>query len=258
MTAPNQCPQMRNENFKEDMLKMQFALRFITPAIALCVATSALAFDADWIRDWPQQAQDAVPRQSTMIADKRGQITNYSTSDEGVSLILADLRRIRSAETNDQKEAAQWIVEHQLDLPPPYLYEAARQLLGSDKNQAAETYLLAFVRTRYDASKCLDRSAPQGIAFFSMEMPEVPKALQGDAGTVAAALEKVRQRLDLFSHQASSWWICSHGIRNSVVASSNQQINLEQWRKPESDWAGLRQAQLDSLDRSLARLATQD
>jgi len=223
--------------------------------LTFCIVTSAHAFEPDWIRDWPSQSSVSAPRQSTIITESNGQITNHSTSDAGVRLILADLRRIRASSPEDQKQAAEWIVEHQIDLPPPYLYEAARQLLATDHQAAANIYFLARTRSQYDALKCRDRSAPQGIAFFHHDMPDFGRAFQGDRKTIRNALSSLLERDDFLTHQASAWWICSHGILNSVAASSGNHIALKDWRVPETEWDALKQRIRVSVETGVAQLS---
>lgn len=59
-----------------------------------------------------------------------------------------------------------WLKDNIYDLPPPYLYELARRVFQTDPEEACVWFWLGSIRCRYDAYRCVDKTAGQGILYW--------------------------------------------------------------------------------------------
>ena len=65
-------------------------------------------------------------------------------------------------------------------LTPQYIYELARRLWTNDRPKAMEWLAVGMARARYDALRCIDKSAQQGIAFLPAIAPDVVAGTKED------------------------------------------------------------------------------
>ena len=64
------------------------------------------------------------------------------------------------------KEVIEFLIENINRLPTPYIYELSRRLYFDDKQAAYNWLYLGRLMARYDAMRCSDKTAGQGIQFW--------------------------------------------------------------------------------------------
>ncbi|MDD9903249.1 MAG: tetratricopeptide repeat protein [Rhodospirillaceae bacterium] len=104
------------------------------------------------------------------------------------------------------------------DLPPPYLYELARRTFDIDKREAFVWFLTGYLRAAYDASKCTDRTAGQGILQLPNLAPRVSRALFADKAYAKKIMKEALERERAFPEDSNPSWICFHGMKAMVAA----------------------------------------
>lgn len=125
-------------------------------------------------------------------------------------------------------------------IPPQYLYELARRLWPTDRRGAMEWLAVGMARARYDASRCVDKSAKQGIAFLDLIAPDVMSGIKEDRKAFSQAGRRALDRGDLYADAVSPAWICSHGIKTISMALQGQKATESDWLTPPGDWASLK------------------
>lgn len=125
-------------------------------------------------------------------------------------------------------------------VPPQYLYELARRLWPTDRSSAMEWLAVGMVRARYDASRCVDASARQGIAFLDLIAPDVMTGIKQDRKAFSEAGRRALGRADLYADAVSPVWICSHGIKTISMALEGKKAAERDWLIPPADWASLK------------------
>jgi hypothetical protein len=138
-------------------------------------------------------------------------------------------------------------------LPPAYIYELARRTCATDPDRAIYIFNLAGSRMRYDAFRCVDETALEGIAatIASLPMPECRVLL--DMKKTVAALKKLRASPAPFASKASPWWICSHGMAAVEAGLANKELAPSDWEKPEAEWDGVRREIAEQIDYTIAK-----
>jgi len=199
-------------------------------ALSLAAAPASLAQES-----WPGQAPDA-----NVVIQRDGKITTVIVTDESTARMTRLFAELRALPNSSDDEVVFWITQNQLKLPPYFLYEAARRRLATDRAAALTWFLLAGVRARYDALRCADRSAGQNVVMLPQLAPEVAQYAEAHRAESGRAGLLVMQRSDLFAHEASPWWICSQGIRNTVRALEGGRLDKAQWLKPDTEWPAMR------------------
>lgn len=126
-------------------------------------------------------------------------------------------------------------------LPPPYLYELARRLWATDKATAMEWFAVGKARAFYDAMRCVDTTARQGIMYLPMIAPDVVAGIEADRGEYRKAGLRALARPDVFVDAISPAWICAHGIQAINSAIQGNQNFEPNWLRPSSEWGGIRQ-----------------
>ena len=119
-------------------------------------------------------------------------------------------------------------------LPPPYLYELARRTFDIDKREAFVWFLTSYLRAAYDASKCTDRTAGQGILQLPNLAPPVSRALFADKAYAKKIMKEALERERAFPEDSNPSWVCFHGIKAMVAAMQKRQF--VDWTIPQSQW----------------------
>lgn len=123
-------------------------------------------------------------------------------------------------------------------LPPPYLYELARRTFDTDRRKSFVWFLTGYLRAAYDASKCTDKSAGQGVLQLPALAPRVAKALFADKKAINKIMAEALERENSFPENSDPRWICFHGMKAMMAAMEKRPFS--NWAKPQSEWAALR------------------
>ena len=121
----------------------------------------------------------------------------------------------------------------------PYLYEYARRAAGIAPDAAVVTFYRAGIRARYDAMRCTDPTAPQGIRFW----PSIAKPIQ-----VLAQQPTFKQKLPRYLEQALDmeeqaypnyaerppYTVCFHGMK--AVSAKMEGKEFVDWHTPPDQW----------------------
>jgi hypothetical protein len=129
----------------------------------------------------------------------------------------------------------------------PYLYEYARRVASTNPEEAVVTFWRAGIRARYDAARCTDKTAVQGISAWppvsgkALELARSPeyKTRTKEMMLRAAALEE-NVNID---YEPST--ICFHGM--SAIQAGMDKKPLENWHVPRSEWPQVHQKLLQSV-----------
>lgn len=134
-------------------------------------------------------------------------------------------------------------------LPPQYLYELSRRLWSSDKAAAMEWFAVGMARARYDALRCTDKTARQGILYLPMIAEDLIKGTEQDRKTFGEAGKRALARPDLFVDAVSPMWICMHGMSAINSAIQGRKMAESDWLVPPAEWMALR----ENVRKDLAR-----
>lgn len=196
---------------------------------------------------WTQLADETMPRKVGMKATTNGQVTNYTVAGEGLDLIFSDEQTLRQKSQSEQIENANWIYNHRDELPGAYILEVARVRFAKDPEEAAALFFFAQIRMRYDALRCKDRSAAQGVLYTSNIAQNVIAYMAQHPVERTNAIKAVHDRDDLFTGKVSPWWICSHGIMAVVSANSSKGVEKSDWLMDSSEWPAKQKLLTDAL-----------
>lgn len=124
--------------------------------------------------------------------------------------------------------------------PPAYLFELARRLWPDDKPAALEWYAVGMARARYDAMRCVDPTARQGIDFLPMIAPEVMEGIKANRKEFGEAGQRALARQDLFVDTPSPQWICTQGMAAINAAIQGKPLSEQNYFRPIAEWAAIR------------------
>lgn len=125
-----------------------------------------------------------------------------------------------------------------LELTPPYIYELARRIFMTDKQQGLAYFWLARHRSAYDASRCTDRTAGQGIIQWTAIVRDIVGHIKKEPQKSRVAKMMALHLNKQFMDDPSPSWICFHGMK-AITASLNNK-KFENWLKPEAEWDALK------------------
>lgn len=229
-------------------------MRAIAAGFAVILSTISASRAAERpVAEWTQIDDEAAERIVVVQQQNTGKVTNFSVGGEALELALSDANKLRALPPSEQAANARWIYEHRNELPGAYLLDVARVKFQSDPAGAMELYFLAQVRMRYDALRCSDKTAAQGLQFANgIAGTELNAYLREHPSERLAALDAAQRRDDLFDGKASPWWICSHGIMTMVHATSGGGVIAKSaWLKGEEEWASQKKVLLDGMAKAV-------
>jgi hypothetical protein len=202
----------------------------------------------------PGRAEDA-PKQPELVVEQQGRVTNIRVGGASWSGIIKEVEALRALPADKDGEVIDKLQKELDTNPPAYIYELTRRVCRTDPQRAVDLFALAWHRIRYDAVRCVDKSARAGVyaTFLSLPLQEC-RALD-DNRFVRPALEKVLNSSDLFASKASPWWICSHGMQAIMAAMEKKTLQTSDWLKPESEWPAIRQEILGQIDAEVKKRA---
>lgn len=198
------------------------------------------------------------------ITTQEGQTTHFVVGQTGWGEVLAEIGRIRGESEVRDREIAEQLYRARNDIPPGFLFEAARRYTSFDPDQAVYVFLLARARTVYDAQRCVDSTATEGVPVISdMAGSEVAQLMNitTDGQTVArtermqGALERLLNSDDIFNSNASPWWICSASDTAYFAAVNSAAMPEGEWLKSSSVWPAIQQNVVRNIRENQALLA---
>ncbi|WP_333701164.1 tetratricopeptide repeat protein [Sphingobium yanoikuyae] len=131
-----------------------------------------------------------------------------------------------------EKEAA--------SLPTPYLYELARRLAARDPSKSFQTYLVARTRLTYDASRCADPAALEGLRAWDMVVaPDIRFLFVAGRPSSSVVNDALAEEAKLPAN-VEPWWVCRSGVPAMTAAMNGAPGPL--MLKPTSEWPMLRTA----------------
>jgi hypothetical protein len=202
-------------------------------AAATCVVESAAQAPADG------------PKRPGIAVDRDGNFTNIRTVDPDSAQQMQLLATIRALPGNQNTSIIPWLSANAHKLLPSFAYELSRRLWDEGrKDEAFEWFAVGGARARYDAFRCVDRTAAQGVMYLPQQLAQnvvsgIPanREIYGKAGLRALA------RTDLFATpEVSPFWICAHGMAAITAGMEKRTLETAAWLKPESEWAGIRES----------------
>lgn len=137
-------------------------------------------------------------------------------------------------------------------LPPQYLYELARRLWPTDRSKAMEWLVVGMARARYDALRCVDKSARQGIGFLGSIASDVMTGIKENRKVFSEVGRRALARADLYTDAVSPAWICSHGIQAISMALEGKKEAQRDWLISPAEWEAVKSAVSTELARYLA------
>jgi hypothetical protein len=204
----------------------------------------------------PAGAQQAG-QNPQLDVEQRGNVTNVTIGGPGWGGVIKDIQAVRALPA-DKDAAVIDKLQKDIDVnPPAYIYELVRRLCPSDPHRAMYLFAVAGSRMRYDAYRCVDESALEGITTTLMSLPMPDCKALADEKLIMAQLRKSRGSKELFTSKASPWWMCSHGMEAMGAALNKKTLQTSDWLKPESEWPAIRQTILGDLDATVKTHASE-
>lgn len=129
-----------------------------------------------------------------------------------------------------------FLKSHINKLPTPYIYELARRVNEFDKEESHNWVYLGMIMAKYDARRCADKTARQGIVFWKgfnekllLEMQEIDRdTLNKQVFTF------ILNKMDEMNWEKPAQWICFHGM-----GAVRGMINSTNYMKPQEEWPGI-------------------
>ncbi len=204
----------------------------------------------------------AEPNKIRITIEKTANSTNIGLTGEGTYQdIIRNVRTFRNLDSSFDKIFLEQVNKEQLSLAPPYFLEAARRSCKSNPKAAVDWLSLYTIRSRYDAFRCIDKSARGNVqlTLLALQMPECKSAFS-DKQLMIDSLAKTIKRKDIFSSNASAWWICSSApsliqkelkrLQTGEIFSPSI-IYEKEWLMPEEEWEGFQQEISNLIEKTI-------
>ena len=181
-------------------------------------------------------------KQPGLTNEKRGPITNYRTTDTVLAKQAQKLAALTQRPVSENASVVLSIAAHSNELEPAFLYEMARRLWDMGRiDDALEWFAIAGMRARYDAFRCTDATARQGILMLPSMAANVQAGIEQYRTEFGAAGLRALTRPNLFLDSVSPWWICVHGMAAVRSAMEHRPLKEAEWLTPQSEWPALRE-----------------
>jgi hypothetical protein len=213
-------------------------------AVALILALSGAA---------AAMAQEG-PRTPSVSTETKGNVT--ATNVAGAwswRAVMDGARGIRNLPPERDGEIVARLTSQRDGLPPAYIYEVVRRICAKSPDEAAYLFMLAGMRMRYDAYRCMDETALAGIQATLVEASPMACPALTEKKRMLPVLERLTADPALFASKASPWWICSHGMAVVQAGLANKTLTQREWLKPESDWPKAQARVRDDLQFTLEK-----
>lgn len=182
---------------------------------------------------------------------QQGNLTNILVVDPDLQKQAALFQALRAQPAAEDSVIVPWLIRHSAELTPVFTYELSRRLWDQGRyDEAFEWYATGAIRARYDAIRCVDATAPQGVMFLPQAAQNVALGIEGRRAEYGRAGLRALARPDLFTSTVSPWWICSHGIKAVRGALQGQALDQPDWLKPQSEWPELQAKLVAALTRN--------
>lgn len=198
-------------------------------AVREAVATMGLALARS-----PSRSTKTPGQSMGLSVQRSGNTTNISISSLTLSAQNLLFGVIRKLPASQDEAVIAWAQRHERHLTPVFLFEMARRLWDKNHEEAFEWYALASIRARYDAMRCTDSSAPQGVLMLPQAAQNVLEGIEKERKLFGTAGLRALAQPRAFTSSVSPWWICSHGM-GAINAAINKKP-LENWLTVESSW----------------------
>jgi hypothetical protein len=141
-------------------------------------------------------------------------------------------------------------------LTPPYQFELARRLFMLDEPRAFDVFLQAMTQASYDANRCTDKTAAQGVVMWRMVLVKyIPGWMKLDAGKTREWLARALESVTINDDEDASW-ICFHGMGASMSAMHGKPY--ENWLRPRQEWPAIKAQVLEKARKSAAKLRAEN
>ncbi|WP_420431777.1 hypothetical protein [Hyphobacterium sp.] len=193
-----------------------------------------------------------------------GSTTHFVIGQYAWGELLAEMGQLRGEAASRDREIADQLFAARDTIPPGMLFEAARRYASFDQEQAVYVFLLARARTLYDALRCVDSTATEGIPVITdMAGNEVVALMNiNEEGGGAARTERMQRALqrlldsgETFNSTFSPWWICSASDSAFFAAVNAATMPQDEWLKQEVVWPTVQEQVRRNIRENQALLA---
>ena len=189
------------------------------------------------------QAPNAETKQPGISVETNRGITNIQVVDLDLSKQAQVFAAILKVPSDQNPTIIPWLTANAVNLQPAFQYELARRLWDAGRqDDALEWFAVAWIRSKYDAMRCVDTSAGQGILMLPGFAANVQSNFESNRSAFGAAGLRALSRPDLFTSTVSPWWICSHGIKAVAAVMEKRALQQSDWLKPEAESAAIQTA----------------
>ncbi|GAB0056121.1 hypothetical protein SIID45300_00425 [Candidatus Magnetaquicoccaceae bacterium FCR-1] len=136
-------------------------------------------------------------------------------------------------------------------LPPLYIVELSRRLWPTDKSKAMEWFVVGMARAEYDALRCRDKSARQGVGLLPAFAHEVASGSRQNRKVFSEAGRRALQRADLYVDEISPMWVCKQGAGLIDAALNDKRVSEGELIRSASEWAPLREEVSQKIEKHL-------
>lgn len=194
------------------------------------------------------QAPNAGTKQPGISVETNRGITNIQVVDLDLAKQAQVFAAILKAPSEQNPTIIPWLTANAVNLQPAFQYELARRLWDAGRqDDALEWFAVAWIRAKYDAMRCVDASAGQGILMLPGFAANVQSNFERHRSAFGAAGLRALSRADLFTSTVSPWWICSHGIKVVAAGMEKRALQQSEWLKPEAESAAIQTALLQQM-----------
>jgi WD domain, G-beta repeat/WD40-like Beta Propeller Repeat len=199
-------------------------------ALSVAIVTIAVAAQAQA----PAQNAPPLPR------DQLSKILIVDLTPRGQLQTLAALER---QPMSDNDIIVPWLKANADRIEPLLLMELARRVFAQSHGDGLEWFAIGYARTVYDAKRCADPTADDGLAIALLTRlagTQIPAYLASHHDEYAAAEQRALARRDLFTDAVSPLWICIHGLEayRSTMTGKPAELAL----RPRSVWPTIQQS----------------
>ena len=192
-----------------------------------------------------ERTVDLGPR-SGAVKTSRGIPTQPVSPSAGY---VEELEKLHKRPMSDNANIVPALKANIRTLTPPYLYELARRTFDADRRESSIWFITGYLRAAYDALKCTDRSARQGVRQLPNLAPRVAKILAADRAYAKEMMLEALEREKSFPELSDPSWICFHGMKAMIAAMEHRQFT--NWAKPQEQWGEIRREFMARVRNSL-------
>lgn len=201
-------------------------------------------------------AADEYTRTPQIKSATQGQVTNtYVVGQGSWAEAIGAAQKLRQAPYNDDPAITENLrrTKNDASSPPVFLLELARRNCADDPEQAAYDFALANIRMRYDAFRCVDKTARGGVTMSMIALPLKECKAAFSKERMIRVQKEIRNSDELFDYASSPWWLCSHGMAATEAAMANQTLERDDWLRPESAFPAIQAKLIEMIDQGIAK-----